>query len=88
MFQSNSSYYKDFLSVNNIRSPPLARCSPPWTINTSNVVKNMLGPITFKYVSVCSNFLVETPDTHQPTVVTNNGFSWEVKVPTYHQLMI
>ena len=48
----------------------------------------MLGPITFKYVSVCSNFLVETPDTHQPTVVTNNGFSWEVKVPTYHQLMI
>jgi carbonic anhydrase len=31
---------------------------------------------------------VETPDDLQPTVVFNNGHSWEVKVPTHHQLMI
>merc|ERR1719500_87305 len=87
MFQSNSSYYNNVISDG--KSQETWSKQSPVNISTISVVENkMFGPITFKYSSVWRNSLAETPNTPQPTVVTNTGITWEVKVPSHHQQMI
>ena len=74
---------KDFVT------PTSGKIQSPVDIITSRLVtEKQLGPITFKYTPVWSSSLVETPDTPHPTLVTNTGISWEVKVPVHHRQMI
>jgi len=87
MFQSNSSFYNSTIIKTNVEHP--LEMQSPINIVTKNVEEdNTLGPITFKYTNVWSKSVVETPDTPQPTVVSNTGKTWEVKVPSHHQMMI
>ena len=90
MFRSNSGYYNtEILRSKDFSATTSGKMQSPVDIITSKVVtEKQLGPIIFKYTSVWSSSLLETPDTPQPTVVTNTGISWEVKVPEHHQQMI
>jgi len=88
MFQSDASYYNNYIIHNADMNAEYIKQSPVNIVTKAVVQEDTLGPITFKYTSVWSKSVVETPDTPQPTVVTNVGKTWQVKIPNHLQLMI